>query len=53
MRTAWLLRAAVHRQHDHLGADIDPRIEIGDVFIGETDAPGRYMGADGLRRVVP
>src|SRR5882724_13344202 len=23
--------AAVHRQHDHLGADVDPRIEIGDV----------------------
>src|SRR6266436_7702299 len=46
-----IVGAAVHRQHDHLGADLDPRIEIGDVLIGETDATGRNLGADGLRRV--
>jgi hypothetical protein len=27
-----------HRQHDHLGADADPRIEIRDVFVGEAEA---------------
>jgi hypothetical protein len=30
--------AAFLRQHDHLGADIDAGIEVGDVFIGEADA---------------
>jgi len=37
--------AAVHRQHDHLGADVDPRIENRDVFIGKADATGRHAGA--------
>ena len=27
-----------HRQHDHLGADADPRIEIADVLVGEAEA---------------
>jgi len=43
--------AAVHRQHDHLGAAVDSRIEIGDVFVGKADATGRHPGADGPRRV--
>jgi hypothetical protein len=25
-----IVGAAVHRQHDYLGTDVDPRIEIGD-----------------------
>ncbi|GCC46022.1 hypothetical protein chiPu_0030038, partial [Chiloscyllium punctatum] len=33
-----------HRQHDHLGADADPRIEVGDVLIGEAQATGGDMG---------
>src|SRR5260370_20777883 len=46
-----ILGAAVHRQHDHLGADLDSRIEIGDLRIVETDATGRNLRAEGLRRV--
>src|SRR5437867_2964193 len=37
-----------HRQHDHLGADADPRIEIADVFVGEAEAAGGNAGADRL-----
>ena len=43
--------AVIHRQHDNFGTDADPRIEIGDVFIGEADAAGRDVGADGRWRV--
>src|SRR5687768_6404705 len=46
-----IVGAAVHRQHDHLGADIDPRIEVGDVFIGQAQATRGDVGADGVRRV--
>src|SRR6266567_8146718 len=38
-------------EHDHLGADIDAAVEVGDVVIGEADAAGRHAGADGGRRV--
>ena len=41
-----IVGAAVHRQHDYLGTDVDPRIEIGNVFVGEADATGRNLGAD-------
>jgi len=30
--------AAVHRLHDYLGTDVDPRIEIGNICVGEADA---------------
>src|SRR5258705_6602464 len=46
-----IVGAAVYRQHDHLGADVDAGIEVCDVFIGEADATGRNPGADGLRRI--
>ena len=40
-----------HRQHDHLGADADPRIEIRDVLVGEAEAARGNTGADRLRRI--
>src|SRR4051812_26459114 len=40
-----------HRLHDHLGADVDPRVEVGNVFIGEAQAAGGNVGADRLRSV--
>src|ERR1044072_9408694 len=40
-----------HRQHDRLGSDVDPRIEIADVLVGEAEAAGGNAGADRLRRV--
>src|SRR3954469_5949853 len=43
--------AAVHRQHDYFGADIDAGIQVRDVLVGEADAAGRYPGADGAGRV--
>src|SRR5882724_13054766 len=46
-----VLGAAVHRQYDHLGANADPRIQISDILVGEADAAGRDVSADGLRRV--
>src|SRR4051794_31165985 len=46
-----IVGAAVHGQYDHLGADADPRIEIADVFIGETQAARGDVRADRLRRV--
>src|ERR1700726_2711552 len=48
---ARIVGAAVHRQYDHLGADIDAGIKVGDVIIGQADATGRNMGADGPRRL--
>ena len=35
-----ILGAAIHRQHDHLGADVDARIEVGDILVGQADAAG-------------
>src|SRR5260370_37115385 len=46
-----IVGAAVHRQYDHLGADVAAGIEVCAVFIGEADATGRKPGADGLRRI--
>ena len=43
--------AAVHRQHNHLGAEADTRIQVRDIFVGEADAAQGYMRADRLRRV--
>src|SRR5215472_4004563 len=37
---AGVVGATLHRQHDHLGADADARVEIGDVLVGEADATG-------------
>jgi hypothetical protein len=46
-----IVGAVVHRQRHYLGTDVDPRIEIGNVFVGEADATGRNLGADGRWRV--
>src|SRR5262245_11663287 len=43
--------AAVHRQHDHLGADVNARVQIHHVLVGQTQAAGRHASADGVRRV--
>src|SRR5258707_186596 len=48
---AGVVGTAVHRQHDHLGADVDAGIEIGDVFVGEADAGRGDVGADAHRGV--
>ena len=45
--------AAVHRQHDHLGADLNAGIEVDDVFIGQAQAAGGDAGADGAGALVP
>src|SRR3984893_14654003 len=37
-----------HRQHDHLGADVDAGVEVGDVVIGQADAAGGDVLADGV-----
>src|SRR5262249_20692262 len=39
--------ALLARQHHHAGADLHPRVEVGDVLIGEADAVRRYEAADG------
>src|SRR3954452_16186337 len=43
------LRTALgHRQHHDFGADINAGVEIGDVVIGQADATGRDVLADGI-----
>jgi hypothetical protein len=47
---AHIAGAAVHRLHDYLGTDCDPRLDRKQLR-GEVDATGRNAGDDGLRRI--
>src|SRR5262249_4114304 len=38
-------------QHDHLGADADPTVEVDDVLVGHAEAARRHRLADGFRLV--
>ena len=50
-RRAGSLAGAVLVLHDHHGADGDPVIKIGHIFIGHAEAAGRHRLSDRLRLV--
>src|SRR3954471_13269994 len=47
-RGSEICAALRHRQHDDLGADVDAGVEIRNVVIGQTDAAGGDVLADGV-----